>query len=220
MSLLLIPIKSPGTAQTVRGLSWTERNLAPQMATIVQRSYSGRSLRIPKWQNPLWKWNFVWDYIKDKDVQAGNSPYTDLQVLMGFFLKVQGAGQEFAYQPPDTTQTSVVLAAPDASGFVELTHDIGGFKESVTELNGTSVTNVKKNGIAAGFVLNTPGTIAPYEGYVLNSSGTAWVNTDVITASYTLFYRCAFTEDSLDFNNFLYKLWQLKSLEFEQVRVP
>jgi len=40
----------------------------------------------------------------------------------------------------------------------------------------------------------------------------------VITADFSYWFRCRFVDDSYDFENFMYRLWQLKKLTFISVR--
>ena len=40
----------------------------------------------------------------------------------------------------------------------------------------------------------------------------------VITADFSYWFRCRFVDDSYDFENFMYQLWQLKKLSFISVR--
>lgn len=224
MSFPTIPITAPGTSQPVRGLAWSVKQ-TDQWSTIVQRSDSGRTIRIPRWTNPLWLWEFTWDFISDgwaglaPTIQSGNTPYTDLQVIMGFRQKMQGQGGEFLYVPNDSVQVGALLGNPDVNGFVAVARDLGGFKEAIQYLPSASVSNVKKNGSAAGSVLSPPNTITGYTGYVLNSSGTQWLTTDVITCDFTYNYLCAFVEDVQEWENFMFELWILKSLKFEQIRI-
>jgi len=39
-----------------------------------------------------------------------------------------------------------------------------------------------------------------------------------VTADFTYYFRCRFTEDKYDFENFMFRLWQLKKLTFISVR--
>jgi hypothetical protein len=67
------------------------------------------------------------------------------------------------------------------------------------------------NGATAGFSLGSNGSItlsAPPQ------SG------DVITASFGYNFPVRFTTDMLDFENFMYQLWELKKLSFQSVLLP
>jgi uncharacterized protein (TIGR02217 family) len=39
-----------------------------------------------------------------------------------------------------------------------------------------------------------------------------------ITADFTYYFRCRFIDDKYDFENFMYRLWQVKKLTFISVR--
>jgi len=41
----------------------------------------------------------------------------------------------------------------------------------------------------------------------------------VITTDFSYWFRCRFVDDSYDFENFMYRLWQLKKLTFISVRM-
>jgi uncharacterized protein (TIGR02217 family) len=40
----------------------------------------------------------------------------------------------------------------------------------------------------------------------------------IITADFSYYFRCRFVDDKYDFENFMYRLWQLKKLTFISVR--
>jgi hypothetical protein len=40
----------------------------------------------------------------------------------------------------------------------------------------------------------------------------------IITADYSYYFRCRFVDDSYAFENFMFRLWQLKKLTFISVR--
>jgi hypothetical protein len=142
------------------------------------------------------------------------------------------------YGPAADSGTAIagsLLLHPDAGNNTELTHMLGGIpaayapggiallvSESVQELNGAFPV-IYVNGTAkfrgTDYNFSGPSTVAPYDGCVITWTGYAVQPTDVIVAAYTYFYHCVFAEDSLDFENFLYNLWQLKSLKFKQIRI-
>lgn len=224
MSFQTIPISAPGTAQPVRGLGWSVKQ-TDQWATIVQKSTNRRRFALSLDDNPLWLWEFTWEFISDgfagllPTVQAANSPYTDLSILMGFRQKMRGAFGEFLYVPNDSVQVGAALGNPDANGYVAISRDMGGFKEAIQYLPSGTVTNVKKNGSSAGFSIHAPNTVSGYSGYSINSNGTAWLTSDTIACDFTYNYLCAFTEDTQEYENWMFNLWVLQSLKFEQVRI-
>jgi uncharacterized protein (TIGR02217 family) len=40
----------------------------------------------------------------------------------------------------------------------------------------------------------------------------------IITADFTYYFRCRFIDDKYDFENFMYRLWQVKKLTFISVQ--
>lgn len=201
-------------------------------SNIVNRSTSGGRLSVPLWpNNPLW--DFEWTYevvlndpakLSFKGAPNNNTLYTDLQILEAFYFMMKGTGNLFVYQPPDSVVVGQPLADPDANGNSELVHTIGAVpssaglivqNESVQELNGGTPT-IHHTGGTVGSIL-APGTTSPYEGYVVHWSANPTPGT--ITADYTYFYRCGFSEDIQDYEQFAILLWQLQSLKFEQIRV-
>jgi uncharacterized protein (TIGR02217 family) len=40
----------------------------------------------------------------------------------------------------------------------------------------------------------------------------------IVSADFTYFFRCRFTDDKYDFENFMHRLWQLKKISFISVR--
>jgi hypothetical protein len=224
----IFPLASPIQTQPVRSVGWNVHQVM-NWSNMVHRSANGGRLAVPLYpNNPLWSWEFTYGYIKDdpNDVLAANVPYTDLQILKAFYFMQKGAGFEFLYKPWDAVVVGQPLAAVDANNNTELVHTIGavpnpggGFyatqNESVQELNGLTPT-VKVGGTPTSISLLSPGSTPPYEGYVVHFSSAPGA---AITADFTYYYRVAFTDDTQDYEYYMYTLAQLSSLKFEQVRV-
>jgi len=63
-------------------------------------------LVVKYWNSPLWLWEWVYDVILDDPTKQNPYyslpiPYTDFEILKGFYNSMQGGGNEFLYQPPD-----------------------------------------------------------------------------------------------------------------------
>lgn len=199
----------------VRGITWNV-DREEQWSTLKQQAQNGRFVRFPNWQQPLWRFVFRWGYIKDKpdDMVPGNV-YTDLRTLWGDVLSFQGQAKDFFYQPDDTAVINRVLAPPDLNGNVEITHDIGGYSESVQALDPNSLI-VTFNGILQlSPSIAAPSTVAPYLGFVIQS-----VPADTtVVVSFNYFYRCMLDSDTRTYENFMNRLWILQELPFTQVRL-
>jgi hypothetical protein len=84
----------------VRGLTWNISK-APEFSTIVQRGTSAAETRILQWQNPVWHWELIYNYVYDDpaNIAVGLS-FTDLKTLLGFLMKMQGQFSDFLYSDP------------------------------------------------------------------------------------------------------------------------
>ena len=85
------------------GLSWSVTK-APRFATRIQRSVSGRELRLLDQTVPVWLFTLTYSLLRDKNDQRGGNGlgtgYDELRTLMGFFLSQQGAFQPFLFDDP------------------------------------------------------------------------------------------------------------------------
>lgn len=238
MALDLFPIVAPQlafTLQPVRGIGWSVHNRM-NWSTLSQKSVSGVSIDIPLYpRNPLWSFEFVYNYLKNSDLVWGQNPYytapppfSDLQVMQGFYFKQLGAGGRFRYKPWDAAVVGQPLAAVDANNNTELVHAIGGIPaafaasgsdipvvEAVQELNGVNPV-IRVGGSVTGFTLLPPGSTPPYEGYVIHFASTPGA---AITADFTYYYRCKFSDDLMDYEYFMFQLAKIGSVKLEQVRV-
>jgi uncharacterized protein (TIGR02217 family) len=204
-----------GVFPALPGLAWNVTK-TPTFQTRIQRAVSGRELRALDYPYPLWQFTLVFDFLRDSPAAGLN----ELRKLIGFFLLCQGAYATFLYQDPfDNQVTGQSLGTGDSSTTAwQLQRTLGdaslaggGFTEPVLAPN--QVSAIYFNGItqpatsysvdaATGIV--TFVTPPPY--------GAA------ITADFTYYFRCRFSDDSYDFTNFMLSLWELKKLTFISVR--
>lgn len=199
---------------TLPGLAWSVTK-TPTFQTRIQRAASGRELRALDYPYPLWQFALVYDFLRD-DPAAG---YDELRTLLGFFMLCQGAFRPFLFEDPsDREVTSQPIGVGNASTTVfQLQRAIGaglpggGFFEPISAPN--VVSAVYLDGIT-----QNPGSynVDPDSGLV--TFATAPGSGLIITADFTYYFRCRFTDDSYDFENFMYRLWQLKKMTFISVR--
>jgi uncharacterized protein (TIGR02217 family) len=199
---------------TLPGLAWSVTK-SPTFQTRIQRAVSGRELRALDYPYPLWQFALVYDFLRD-DPAAG---YDELRTLVGFFMMCQGAFGSFLFEDPsDREAVGQPIGVGNASGAAfQLQRTMGtalpggGFVEPITAPN--VVGTIYFDG-----VVQDPDTYAvdPETGLVTFSSppGTGMI----ITADFSYYFRCRFTDDRYDFENFMYRLWQLKKLTFISVR--
>lgn len=196
------------------GLAWSVTK-APTFQTRIQRAVSGRELRTLDYPYPLWQFTLVFAFLRDNPA-AG---LDELRTLMGFYLAYQGAYGTFLFQDPSDYQ---VIGQYVGTGDSSLT---------AFQLQRTMGTALPGGGFAEPIVAPNLITAVYFDGITQNPSGysidpgaglltftTPPSMGLVITADFSYWFRCRFVDDSYDFENFMYRLWQLKKLTFISVR--
>ncbi len=196
------------------GLAWSVTK-TPTFQTRIQRAVSGRELRALDYPYPLWQFTLVFDFLRD-DPAAG---YDELRCLMGFFMLCQGAFGTFLFHDPSDYQvTGQQIGIGNASTTVfqlqramGATLPGGGFFEPI----------VAPDKVSAVYVDGITQSVESYS--VDQSTGLVTFDTApgsglIIAADCTYYFRCRFVDDRYDFENFMYRLWQLKKLTFISVR--
>jgi uncharacterized protein (TIGR02217 family) len=199
---------------TLPGLAWSVTK-TPTFQTRIQRAVSGRELRALDYPYPLWQFALVYDFLRD----APAAGYDELRSLLGFFMLCQGAFGTFLFQDPSDFQvTGQQIGIGDASTTIfQLQRTLGtslpggGFIEPIDAPD--SVSAIYLNGIVEA---PTTYSVDPNTGLVTFS--TAPSSGLIISADFSYYFRCRFVEDKYDFENFMYRLWQLKKLTFISVR--
>jgi uncharacterized protein (TIGR02217 family) len=197
------------------GLGWSVTK-APRFATRLQRAVSGRELRLLDQPYPIWTWTLTYPVLRDKWDARGpagaGTGYDELRTLIGFFLERQGAFQPFLFDDPtDNAVAGQQIGIGDASaGSFQLVRDMAGFAEPITAPN--SVGAIRLDGI-----VQDPAsyTVDPDSGVV--SFTTPPPAGRVVTADFTYRFRVRFSEDTAEFENFMYQLWQLKQIKLQSV---
>jgi uncharacterized protein (TIGR02217 family) len=196
------------------GLAWSVTK-TPTFQTRIQRAVSGREARALDYPYPLWQFALVYDFLRD-DPTAG---FDELRTLLGFFMLCQGAFGTFLFQDPsDCRVTGQQIGIGNASRAVfQLQRAMGtslpsgGFLEPIVAPN--LVSAIYFDGIT-----QDPASYSVDSETGLVTFATAPGSGLIITADLTYYFRCRFVDDKYDFENFMYRLWQLKKLTFISVR--
>lgn len=112
----------------IKGLTWTVLR-TQEFSTIAQKSPSAQAVRIRQYQNPVWKWELIWDYLYGfwagpNNQQKYGPGYTDVKVLMGFVAARAGSFDDFLYNEPDD---NTVGPATVTTAWKPLTYYNAGF---------------------------------------------------------------------------------------------
>jgi uncharacterized protein (TIGR02217 family) len=215
----------------VRGLTW-KITRTPTWDTLAQRMSSGKEFRLRYWNNPLWKWDLEYEYLKDtpNDLMSGASD-TDFVTLQGFFLQMAGQYQPFLFDdvnagdtpgsgPWDSVEGQVIGSGDGVTTKFPLLRTTGGFPEWIQapfSADGASdPPAVYLNGVRKTY--GTHFSIDAYGNIVfatppLNSPPT------LITADFSYYFPVRFGTDDLDMETMFYEMWSLKKLTLQQVRL-
>ena len=203
-------MSTPPLFPALAGQGWSVHK-KPLFSTLVASHVSGREVRDPLYQNPIWQFELSFDGLGSDSLSYPGVGAQSLQGLLGFFLQCQGQYATFLYvDPTDNMVTNQVIATGDgvttAFTFSRL---LGGFLEPVGWV--TSVSQLSVGGVAqsSGWSLDPP-------------NGLAFANAPAsgapILASFSYAFECRFEDDSVDFEQFMQNLWRVDSLKFRSVR--
>ena len=200
---------------TLPGLGWSVTKM-PRFAGRIQNAVSGRELRVLDQVNPIWTWTLTYSLLRDKwDTRAATGPgvgYDELRTLAGFFLQQQGTFRPFLFEDPtDNAVVNQVLGTGngDARAF-QLVRSMGGFDEPITAPN--FVSAIRRNGVhqdPAGYTVDNETGIVTF--------ATPPPAGHVVVTDFSYRFRVRFAEDSAEFENFMYQLWQLKQIKLQSV---
>jgi uncharacterized protein (TIGR02217 family) len=202
-------IAPPNALPFLPGLGWSVHR-RPTFDTIVATHPSGSEVRLALWQNCLWEFELSYDALASNDAYPGVWTNT-LQTLMGFYLARGGQRGTFLFIDPDfNTMVGQGIGAGDGTTVVfPFVRAFGGQVEPVGWVTAVSAIYLDGAPVTSGWTVSGA-TItfasAPASGVV-------------ISADFSYGFVCRFLEDSIDFEEFMDNLWQLKSLKFRQVRL-
>lgn len=196
--------------------SWSVTK-APKFATRIQKAISGREIRVLDQLYPIWTWTLTYEVIRDKwdTRQSGGgslgATFDELRTLAGFFLQMQGAFGSFLYtDPTDNTITGQAIGTGDGKTTqFQLVRTFGGFNEPITAPN--VVSHVYVEGVDPG------GWSVDHSTGIITFTGTPPAPGTHITTDFNYRFRVRFTDDTADFENFLYQLWALKQIKFQSI---
>jgi uncharacterized protein (TIGR02217 family) len=205
------------------GLGWSVTK-APEFATRIQTSISGRELRSLDMPLAVWTWTLTYDFLRDGNntafggAQGLGAGKQELRELMGFFARQQGSFNTFLYNDPtDNTVTNQAIGAGDG---VNSTFQLSRILLSPTFPGGLSSDPITQpNQITGVFVA---GVVAPY---TLNPYGQLRLVSvpppgALVTATFTYRWPVRFLADTYEFENFMLGLWTLKKIQFKSVLLP
>lgn len=182
------------------GLSW-DRVKTPIWSTLIQSTASGMESRGTYWSFPRWQFSLSYDLLRATTV------IPEIHQLMSFFLLMRGRYDSFLYlDPDDHSVTGQSIGAGDGvKTTFQLARTMYNFTEPMKNIKGVPSIYVNSVLQSSGYAIDGNGIVT-----FTNPPATG----NLITADFEYYFRCRFTKDQLDFNQFMYQLWELKTLEF------
>jgi hypothetical protein len=208
----------------------------PLMSTLGgedDASPSGDEVRLRQFQNPLWEFELVYEWLYDDATETWGTltqlPDHQYQTLLGFFLQSGGSWQPFLLKDPTDNQvTAELLSATTVGGtkYSQLTRTIGGFAESMLAIDSASLV-IKVAGIE-----QTEGVDYTFDPTLVgfSAAGVSWDGQYItwitdpggggIEAAFSFSFLCKFKKDATDFEKFAQSLWLNNKVEIRSVRRP
>jgi len=180
-----------------------ERTKTPEWKTVVHQSVNGKESRTAMMSFPIW--NFQLTYNTLRTTKNNN----ELSTVLGFYNQMQGSYDTFLYlDPDDSTATSQNIGIGNGTNKnFQLVRYMGNFIEPIQNpfnftvyINGVSTTAYT---ITNGLITFTT---APTSGQVVSWSG-------------SFYYRCRFTDDTQDYDQFLYNMYEVKKISLRSVKL-
>jgi Conserved hypothetical protein 2217 (DUF2460) len=224
---------------TLPGLTYPVLKSA-EFDTLVQSSPNKYETTIPQTINPVWHWEFIYDFLRD--FSYGSFTITELRTLLDFFLYQGGQAGTFLYLDPDdnyvgpamngespNTPLAQLQVVTDGNGhyYSPLQRTLGGlFYEDITNLNTNTEAGGSALAVYANGVLQTTGGGSP--NYTLSSSpglaipGASFMGiyltwaaepTQPITAQFNFCFRVRFESDTQDMEKFVNQFWTIGGSE-------
>jgi len=173
------------------------RTTASQFRTVVSLS-----------DYPIWNISLQYELLRD------NAVNDELNQLMGFFLARKGNYDSFLFDDPDANAVTAqnIGTGNGTTTQFQLTRSIGGFAEPVQ--NPKASPQIYKAG-----VLQTLTTHYTIDSYGVVTFVTAPTAGQAITWTGGYYTRCEFKESMLEFNKFMWKMWEARQVDMRSVKL-
>ena len=193
---------------TLPGIGWTFTR-APLWSTLKHQTVSGREMRAAMYSYPLYKYTLIYDFLRT------DAAYQELQTLVGFFNARSGSYDSFLFRDPDDN----AVVAPETIGVgdgtttaFQLGKAYGGFAEPVYAPNLTGLS------VYVGGALQSPSSYSVGAATGVVTFGAAPAAGAPIAWTGSFYYLTRFAQDSVDFEKFMFNLFQLKKLELQTLK--
>lgn len=206
-------------------LSWSVIKTA-NWGTRMQRSVSGREVRVADFTYPIWNYQLTWEVLRDAwDLRSGvygigpafplgYPAQYELANIVNFFNSVKGAAMTFQWNDPSDTDTSQLGPTTPGGGGTAQVLGVGDGVTTQFKIVGVQLSPVVP--VVVRFVTPAAAYAIDYDNCLLNFT-TAPGSGVTVSIGMTYNQRVRFKSDTLESEEFYYQLYQMKKLELESV---
>lgn len=193
---------------SLSALGWNVTR-TPSFNTLVSRHASGKEVRSPQAVFPRWEYQLTFEGLKSDSTAT-------FQQMFSFFQSMKGRGNKFIYSDPESNQErGQFLGVGDGYNRVfTLVRSVGAYYEEPVGFPG-AVTAVYANGVAQSSSLWSVSYNQQYPSILFTNSPAAGVT---ITADFTYYFVCRFSDDTQSFEEFAKNFHNLRTLTFRTVK--
>jgi uncharacterized protein (TIGR02217 family) len=182
----------------------------PSLSSRISTHQAGREIRAQQMQYPVRQFTLTYEVLRSA------AAYAELQAIEGFFLQQGGSFGQFLFKDrytPDFQVTGGLIGTGDGTTTnFKLARPWGGFLEPVGYVFPADLTAVYLGGGAA-INASTYSVTAP-NNLVFTTAPAAGV---AITADFAFYFQVRFGDDSLELEEFMSMLFELKECRLMQV---
>lgn len=193
---------------SLTGLGWDVVR-TPVWDTVRKRSMSGKETRIAYATYPQWEWSLRYEFLRTAvDLE-------ELQELVGFFNARRGAYDSFLFTDSDDNSIDgqVIGTGDGVTTTFQLVRTFGSFVEPIWAPNSIGAIYLDAV-VEAGWTLASWGTATPG----LLTFTVAPADGEEITADFTYYWPCSFTEDRIDFTKFMAGLYSAQGIRLRSIK--
>jgi len=207
-------------------LAWSLIKTA-HWATRMQRSTSGREVRVADFAYPVWDYALTWQVLRDAwDIRdtpgygqgpafpIGYSPFYELDNIVQFFNSVHGAHMPFLWNDVTDNDTDPHGSSTPSGGGNGVGLGVGDGLTKAFRIIGHQGSPVVPN-VVRWVSPSISYVIDDYDALLVFSSAPSDGTPVQIGMSYS--QRVRFKGDSLEAEEFMYQLWSIKKLELTSV---
>ena len=197
---------------TLAGLGWSIKR-APQFKTRKQVSISGKETAIADMAYPRWTWELTFNILRQG--ARGQSTFSEMSDLVGFYNERQGGFDTFLYEDQDDNAvTAQALGEGDGTTTAfPLVRAFGGFVEPILAPNAVSAVYLAGVKQMSGYTVSSWGATTPGVVTFTAAPGSGVA----VSADFSFYFPCRFIEDSLQLEKFMAALYAVKSVKFVSV---